>query len=107
VIFNLPVILPFKGSACAITFKSCLFSKNFLIDNSFEKRKIFTKEYSDNFKIYRFDLLDLMCDKDNCDLNAKNNNKLLIFRDNIHLTYKGSKSLTTTFDIWFSNLLTR
>jgi peptidoglycan/LPS O-acetylase OafA/YrhL len=102
VIFNLPVILPFKGSACTITFKSCLFSKKFLIDNSFKERKIFTKEYSNNLKIYRFDLLDLMCDKDNCDLNAKNNNKLLIFRDNIHLTYKGSESLSSIFDIYLS-----
>ena len=106
-LFNLPVVLPFKGSAYATTFKSCLFSKQYLIDRSFEERKIFTKEYSDNFKIYRFDLLDLLCDKDNCDLNAKNNNKLLYFRDNIHLTYKGSENLTSIFDVWLSNLFIR
>jgi hypothetical protein len=107
VIFNLPVVLPFKGSACVTTFKSCLFSKKFLSDNSFEERKIFMKEYVNIPKIYRFDLLNLLCDAESCDLNAKNNNRLLIFRDKIHLTYKGSKSLSTAFDIWFSNLLTR
>jgi hypothetical protein len=77
------------------------------IDRSFEERKIFTKEYSNNLKISRFDLLDLLCDKDNCDLNAKNSNKLLYFRDNIHLTYKGSENLTSIFDVWFSNLFIR
>ena len=107
IIYNLPVVLPFKGSACLVTFKSCLFSKQYLINNSSDQRKIFIKEYNNNLKMYRFDLLDLLCDKDSCNLNAKNNNRLLIFRDNIHLTYKGSKILSTPFDIWFSNLLTR
>jgi peptidoglycan/LPS O-acetylase OafA/YrhL len=107
ILFNLPVVLPFKGSACSTTFKSCLFSKQYLINRSFEERKIFTKEYSNNLKISRFDLLDLLCDKDNCDLNAKNNNKLLYFRDNIHLTFKGSESLSSIFDFWLSKFLIR
>jgi hypothetical protein len=63
--------------------------------------------FQNNLKIYRFDLLDLLCDKDNCDLNAKNNNKLLYFRDNIHLTYKRSQNLILIFDVWLSNIFIR
>ena len=40
----------------------------------------------------RFNLLNLLCDRESCDLNAKNNNTLLIFKDNIHLTCKGSEA---------------
>jgi hypothetical protein len=65
------------------------------------------KAYSDNSKIERFDLLNLLCDRESCDLNAKNNNTLLIFRDNIHLTCKGSESLSSIFDIWLSKFLIR
>lgn len=63
-----------------------------MIDNSFEERKIFMKAYSDNSKKERFNLLNLFCDRESCDLNAKNNNTLLIFKDNIHLTCKGSEA---------------
>jgi hypothetical protein len=105
IIINLPVVLPFKGSACLVTFKSCLFSKQHLINNSIEQRKIFANLYSGNLNIYFFDLLDLLCLQDSCDLNSRNNNTLLIFRDNIHLTHKGSEALSVSFDIWLSNIL--
>lgn len=101
IILNLPVVLPFKGSACLITFKQCSFSKEYLINNSTKERNIFIKLNSINSKTHTFDLLDLLCNKYNCDLNLKNNNKVLIFRDNIHLTLKGSQYLTPRFDIWF------
>jgi hypothetical protein len=65
------------------------------------------KAYSDNSKIERFDLLNLLCDRESCDLNPKNNNTLLIFRDNIHLTCKGSEGLSSIFDIWLSKFLIR
>jgi hypothetical protein len=105
IIVNLPVELPFNGNTCLITFKDCDFSKSYLINNSATKRDVFNKLNIINPRVVSFDLLDLLCNKDNCNLNANNNKNILIFRDNIHLTLKGSQYLTSKFDIWFLDLL--
>lgn len=43
ILFNLPVFLLFKWSACVTTYKQCLFSKQYLINRGFEEKKILTK----------------------------------------------------------------
>ena len=104
IILNLPVVLPFKGSACLITFKQCSFSKKYLINASATKRDLFNKLNTIHSRVVYFDLLDLLCINDNCNLSPKNNNNILIFRDNIHLTLKASQYLTSKYDIWFLDL---